>query len=77
MKVLITGNDKEVSRIIQENRLRVSRGLVSFESVDECEAVESTSESEAEGQSKRGRKKKEPEIDGKGTVETDTKDVEQ
>lgn len=69
MKVILEGNEKDVSNIIRENRLRTSRGLVSFYDPD-------SENTESGNISKRGRKKKEPVIDGKASIETDNKELE-
>lgn len=36
-KIIISGEDAEVNKIIQENRIRVDRGLISFKEVSRKE----------------------------------------
>lgn len=36
MKYILEGNDKELERVIKENRVRVNRGLISIIPISEC-----------------------------------------
>lgn len=36
MKYILEGNDKELERVIRENRIRVNRGLISITPISEC-----------------------------------------
>ena len=71
-KLILTGVDSEITKIIRENRLRINRGLVKF--TDESESsVEVTDESE-EKKSTRGKGRipkdsKKIKLDGKPNIE--------
>ena len=39
MKYILEGNSKEVAKVIQENRIRVERGQISFALVPDEEAI--------------------------------------
>ena len=55
-RVILTGNDSEVDKVIRENRLRVARGLVAFVHEEPGEPVKETvAETKTE---KQGRKPK-------------------
>lgn len=54
MKMILSGDKSEVEKVMKENSLRVSRGLISFEFMESSEEP-----------AKRGRKKAEPIVDGK------------
>lgn len=55
MRVILSGDELEVKKIMKENRLRASRGLVSFEAIEDS--------------SKKEKKKVEPAPESKGGVE--------
>ena len=73
MKYILEGNPKEVAKVIQENRIRVERGQISFvlvpdeevnpEAADTKDAIdEDTKDVDA--------------VDTKDAIDEDTKDVE-
>lgn len=39
MDYILTGNDKDVANVLQEQRIRIGRGLISFIPVSECRLI--------------------------------------
>lgn len=74
-KVVLTGDEKTIKAVIQENRIRVSRGLINITPADSEESADESFVTDT----------KEPEVSDKKTVEDtdktkepakDTKEVE-
>lgn len=56
MKVIIEGLESEVKKVLKENSVRVSRGLIKFTPADEQETPEETAEPKI-GDDTKGTKK--------------------
>lgn len=69
-KVILEGDERTVERIINENRIRVGRGLVKFSPAEDAASDEPAEEPEVEVEDT-----KEPEADAKEVEVEDTKEV--
>ena len=69
-RVILTGNDSEVEKIIRENRIRVERGMVMFTSESNAPEKEITVETKVEKQGRKHKDSKEV------SVPSDSKEAE-
>ena len=65
MKYMLEGNPKEVAKVIQENRIRVERGQISFALVPDEEVIPAAADT-----------KDVIDEDTKDVIDEDTKDVD-